>query len=441
MSFDIRALFEPRSVVLLGASELAGEASLFAESFRLLAINISKFQKGKVYIVDLSGKLEGSEKNLNKVPRDRDLAVVTLPKELLTKNLPKLLSKRVRALILASGELEQKQLNELSNMVKRKKLILLGPNAMMGVVNTANGLLAAPERAPIPNRGHTAVISQDNCVAAAMLDRVRFSLAGISKLVCTGNEIGIDEADILAYLAHDKETKVICVYVRSVRDGRRLVEVIRETTKDKPVVVLKGGPNQGGVFGAAFKQAGALQARNIDEMLGSAEGLVKQPPMRGDRVAVITNFDGQATLAERYLREEGLTMVGPSDDAVERITKKYPSVKIERFINLGPAAKADPYKFTAEQLLSDKGVDGIMVINVIRSSLFGPEDLRKLSDVAKKSKDKPIIDVVMCGEDYTIAREILTNTGLPVYSQVEEAARVLKMLSLRGKVLEKFKQK
>lgn len=439
--FDIRALFEPRSVVLLGASELAGDASIFAESFRLLAMNISKFQKGKVHIVDMSGKLEGSEKNVSKVPRDRDLAVVILPRELLTKNLPKLLSRRVKALILASSEVDQKQLNELSKIAKRRKLLMLGPNAAMGVINTANGLLIAPERAPIPVRGHIAVVSQDNCVAAAMLDRARFHLTGISKLACTGDGIGVDEADILAYLANDKETKVICIYIRRVRDGRRLVGAIAKITDGKPVVLLKGGPDQGGVFGAAIKQAGALQARNIDELLSLAEGLVKQPPMRGNRAAVVTNFEGQAILAERYLLEEGLVIAGPSDDAARKITKKYPRVKIERFINLGPAAKADPYKFIIEQLLSDKGVDGIMVINAIKSSLFDAEDLRKLSDAAKKSKDKPIVDVVMCGEDYTVAREALANTALPVYSRVDEAARALNMLALRGKLLEKLRRK
>ncbi len=434
MSPEIKAFFEPKSIVLLGASELKGDDSFLSTCFKLTVDNVSKFRKGKVHIVDLSGKLEGSEKNLNKIPRDRDLAVVLLPKEHLTKNLPKLLARRVRTMVLASGELDDDQREKLSSLAKSKRLLLLGPNATMGVVNTANGLLAAPERGQMPKRGHIAVISQDFSVAAAILDRARFYNTGISKFVCTGEGRGVDEADLLSYFAQDKETTAICVYIESVRDGRRFVEVIKEVVGKKPVIVLKGGPKEG-VFEAALKQAGALEANSIDELVSVAEGLVTQPPMHGNRVAVVTNFIGLATLAAGHLSGEGLEIAAPSGKSVEKIKKKYPSVKIERFVDLRPAAKADRYKFVIEQLLSDEGVDGIMVISAIKSGLLDLGDLREIAEASKKSKDKPVINSVTCDEDYTIAREILTDAELFICDRLRYTVRALKMLSLRGKTL------
>ncbi|MDI6643185.1 MAG: hypothetical protein QMD95_03945 [Candidatus Hodarchaeaceae archaeon] len=440
MSPELKALFEPKSVVVLGASELMGEDSLYAMFFRFIVGNFSKF-KGKVHIVDLSGKLEGSEKKPNRAPRDRDLAVVVLPKELLEKNLPKLLTRKVRALILVSGDLEKKQEEGLSNLVKRKKLLLLGPNAAMGVINTANGLMATAAREPIIRRGHLAIITQDSSIAAMMLDRVHFHNAGISKFACTGEGLGVDETDLLEYLVRDKETNAICICINSLKNGRRFVEVIRETVKEKPVMVLKASPRLEGVFEAALRQAGALLTENIGELIPIAEGLIKQPPMRGNRIAIATNFPGQAILAARYLSEAGLEIATPSNETAKKITKKYPSVRIKGFVDLGATAKASHYKFVIEQLLSDEGVAGVMVINAIRSSLLESEDLCEIAEVAKKSNDKPVIDVVTCDEDYAIAREILADTKLPAYDRIENGARALKMHNLRWKMLEKLKQK
>lgn len=438
MSPELKVLFEPKSVVVLGASELKGEDSFFSTLFTLVAHNVSKFRKVK--IVDLSGKLAGSEKNLNRVPKDRDLGVVLLPKKHLQTNLPKLLARRVRALVLMAGELDEKEREKLSGLVKRKRLLLLGPNATMGVLNTANDLLAAPERGQMPRKGHVAVISQDGSVAAAMLDRARSLNVGISKMACMGEGLGVDEADLLRYLAQDKETKAVCVYIESAKNGRKFAEAIRELVGNKPVIVLKGGPERDGVFEAALKQAGALQANDIEELFGAAEVLVKQPPLRGHRIAVATNFPGLAMLAARYLSDEGFEIVPPSKKTAESIMKKCPGGRVEGFVDLGPTEKADHFKFAVEQLLSDEGVDGVMVINAIKSGMLVPEDLRKIAEGAKKSKEKPVVDVVVSSEDYTIAREILADTELPVYDGTGNAARAMKMLSLRGKILEKAKK-
>ncbi len=435
MSSGLKVFFEPKSVVLIGASELKGAGAASATFFRSLASNISKFTKGKVYGVDLSGKLEGYMRKLTKVPMNCDLAVVLLPKDLLTKNLSSLLAKKTKALVLISDELAQKQREGLASLTKRGRLLLLGPKATMGIINTTNGLMATPVRGLTPKRGHIAVISQDGGLAAAMLDWARFHGVGVSKFACIGDGLGIGMVGMLRYLAQDKETKVVCVYLETAKEGRKLVGAISEAAKAKPVVVFKGGSEHEKIFDAALKQAGAFQARSIEEIFAVAEGLAKQPPMRGDRVAVITNIVGQAKLLVRSLAQEGLVLAEPSAETVKKISKKHPHVDISGFVDLGVEAKADLYKFVVGQVISDKAVDGMVVINAIKSTLLEPEDIQGIAEAAKKSKGKPVIDLTPGGEDNLHVREVLVGTELPVYNQPEKAARTMKLLSMRGKIL------
>ncbi len=436
---ELKAFFEPKSVVLLGASESGGKENVSTAFFNSLAHNISRFTKGKVYGVDLSGKISGYAKKLTKVPKGCDLAVVSLSRELLTKNLSSLLAKRTKALVLVSGDTGQKQMEELANSARKRRFLLLGPSATTGVVNTSNGLVASPERGLALKQGHIAMISQDGGVGAAMLDLARFQSVGVSKFACVGDGLGVDAVELLQYFAQDKETKAICIYLETIRDGRRLVGAVGEVTRSKPVVIFKGGMEDK-IFDAALKQVGAFQARSVDELLAVAEGLAKQPPMRGNRVAVITNVPGQAKLVMRSLVNEGLVPAEPSDGTVEKISKKYPNVKISNFIDLGPDAREDVYKFVVEQVASDKAVDGIAVISATKSTIFRPEDISGVAGVAKKAKDKPVVDLVPGVEDNRLIRGV-SGTELPICWRPWDVARVLKFLSIRWKMLEKAAQK
>ncbi|MFH1821147.1 MAG: hypothetical protein ABH852_01720 [Methanobacteriota archaeon] len=437
MSLDLKNLFEPKSAVLVGASDLDCEEKVYSTLFHFLIQNFSNFKMGKIYIVDLSGKIEKSVKHIGSIRAGQDLAIVLLPKKMLAKHLQKLLTRKVKSLVLIEAKMDDEQIAELSNVAKRKKIALIGPDSI-GVINTANNLMAVPERVQI-STGHVAVVSQDSCVAYNILDLARTT--GISKMVSINDTIGTDESDVLSHFSKDTETKVICVYVKKVRDGRKFVKTIREIVAEKPVIVLSGSAERSEIFEAAIKQAGALLTHDVQEMLNGAAGLARQPPLFGERVAVITNLAGQAELFERYLLEWDLSLARPSENVVEKIRKKYPNAETVGSINLGPAAKANAYKSVVEMLLSDANVDGVMMINSMKSTLFNLEDLRGIADVAKKSNKKPVVDAVLCAEHDTNTKEIMTNTDLPIYNQLEEAVHVLGILRSRGKQLEKLQKK
>lgn len=433
MFSKIRALVEPKSVVLVGASELEGEDKIYSELFSSLIDNLSNF-RGKIHVVDLSGKLEKSERGLDKIPKERDLAVILLPDRIIAKNLQKLTIKNFRAITIIGRDIRGKTRDRILKLVERKKLTLLGPDSI-GVINTSNGLIAV-SRGDQVFRGCTAIVSQDHSVACAILELAQH--VGISKFINVDRSAGVDETEILNFLVKDKETKAICVYVEKVRNGRKIVEAIKGAIREKPVVILKGGGDFSGIFSAALKQAGAIQVHDIKEMLNVADGLAKQPPMHGDRVAVITNFIGQAKLLEKYILEEKLTVARLSEESIKRINKKFPSVAVDNFITLGLRAKAGVYRFIVETLLSDKNVDGVIAIISNRTIPLEPAGLQEIAEVAEKSGKKPLIGAIICMEDYAAALNIAKETKLPIYTQLDEAARVLRTLRTRGEQLRKI---
>ncbi len=442
MSGEVKAIFEPKSVVLVGASDGIREGIVSPAFFHSLVHNMHRF-KGKTHVVDLSGKLEGAIKNLNQVPKGRDLAVVLLPSKLVMKNWRNLLNLAIKAIILVPGGFDQQQRKELARGVAKRKVCILGPNATAGVINTSKGLCATLERGFMPSRGGIAVISKDGAVGMAILDWARFYGVGVGKFASTGDGVDVTEADLLEFLTRDKETKVICIYLESVRDGRRFIGLIREAVKKKPVVVMNGGTardERDKIFAAYLKQVGAIRVGIVEELLGVADALAKQPPMQGDRVAVVTNASGAATLVVDALSRKGFGLAELSDKVTKKITGKYPDINIADWVDLGIGAKADRYKFVLEQVLSDHGVDGVVVMNELKLSFLEPEDVQAIAEVAEKSKDKPVVSVTVAGGACVLVREAVKGKNVPVYDSPEKAAQALDALRFYGKTRAKVEK-
>jgi len=428
MQAELAPLFSPKSVVVLGASEMKGNSAC-SRNFKLLAENITRF-KGKSVVVDLSQKLPGAEGNLVKVPKGVDLAVVALSKELLARNLNKLLSKRVRALVLVGDEIELKQ----GKVLMSKKIALLGPGSF-GVVNTKVGLIAVPDMGLTLRSGNIAVVSR-GCASTTSLIKLAKSLGvGIGKLASVGENTDGAELGLIRWLSDDKETGVICVYADKIVDGRKFMEAVKEASMKKPVVVLKGGRTDR-IFENILSQSGGMLAKDFGEMLGGAEAIGKQPGMMGKRVALIAGLEEEATLAAGYLSKRGLELVGPSGEVAKKILNKCKDAKIGDWIELGGAAEAEWYRNTVELLLSDDGVDGVMVV-CAKAAIHKPGDCAKIAEAARKSKEKPVVMVVGRGMLDDEMRESLGDRT-PAYESERVAAAALEMLRLRQERLQKM---
>jgi acyl-CoA synthetase (NDP forming) len=431
----VKALFEPRGVAIVGAS--GAKAGTAPALFRSVVDNMSHTYKGKTYIVDLSGKMEGAFKDVKEVRGKAELAVLALPQDLALKNVKKVVDAGVRAMVV-SPRYGQEQRGELLG-AKKQGVRILGPNSAMGVINTRTGLCTSL-REIMPKQGEIAIVSQSNSVGAAVLDSARLHGIGVSKFVSLGDKMDVDEADLIKYFSDDNTTRVICVGIGDIRDGRKFVDALRAATEKKPVVVLRAGIArlEDKIYDAAFKQARAIRVRDVEEMLDAANALAKQPPMAGDKIAIISNAHGPAVLAVDAMYREGLILAKLGEKTAKVIAQRYPDIDVANPIELSMEAKAKQYEFVLKNVLADPNVDGVMVINMLKSSLLEIDDVRAIAEVLKKFK-KPVVDVVMGGESYALVRDALKDTNVPTCDSPERAVRALKALWKYGQVKEKIK--
>jgi len=448
---DVKSLFEPKSVVLIGSSKIRERVGMTSPwLFESIIYNMKKYFKGKTHVVDIEGKK--GYKALDELPKPPELGVVMLPPEQSIEQSENCARIGVKALVAITGGYKNSQRQQLTNLRKDYGIRILGPNTIMGVINTSNGLNTTFERNVMPENGNIAIISQSGGVGACLLDLACFYGVGISKFAFMGDKIDVNDVDLLQYFNEDPETKVICLYIEGIEEGRKFVETAHEVAKNKPILALKGGATKEAarralshtasiagsdiMFDAAFKKAGIIRVEDMEELLNSAIALAKQPPLRGDKIAIVSNVGGPAILAADAVAKNGLKLATLSQKIGKEIERHYPGVDVINPVDLIADARAERYAVILNMILSDPNVDGVIVINMLKSCFFEPEDAAAVAETAKRHTNKPVIDVPAGGEDFKLVYEVLRDTDIPVYNLPEKAAKALKALRTYQKISE-----
>ena len=449
---EVKAIFEPRKVALIGSSMIREEVGMASpQLFADVIYNMKKFFHGKVIIVDLEG--QKGYKSIDLLSEPPDLAVIMLPPDQSVVQAEKCAEKGVKAFVMITGGYKDRQRQQLLKLKDQYGIKILGPNTIMGVINTSNGLNTTFERNIMPKKGNIAVISQSGGVGSCMLDWACFYAVGISKFAFVGDKIDIDDVDLLRYFGEDKNTKVVCLYIEGIKNGREFIEQARKIVKHKPLIVLKGGITQESaqrakshtasiagsdeVFDAAFKKAGIIRVENIEELMNTAIVLSKQPPMRGDRVAIVSNVGGPAILAGDAVAKNGLKLATLSEKVKQSIESLYQGVDASNPIDMIADARTERYGKVLDLVMSDKNVDGVLVINMLKSTFFEPADAKVIPKIASKYPDKPIVDVPAGGEDFAKVYKVLGNTNIPLYNLPDKAVKALRALRDYGRILGK----
>jgi len=440
---EVKTIFEPQNVVLIGSSMIREKVGMASpQLFRNVIRNMKKFFRGNTYVLDVGGKA-GCD-HLNELPEVSELAVIMLPPRQSLVQAEECAKRGVKALVIITGGYKDEQRQQMLKLRREYGIRVLGPNTIMGVINTFNGLNTTFERDLMPKKGNISVVSQSGGVGACLLDWACFYKIGISKFAFMGDKIDINDTDLLKYLNEDSKTKIICLYMEGIENGREFIQVARKVVETKPILVLKGGVTKEAarralshtasmagsdiVFDAALKKAGIIRVEDGEELINSAVALAKQPPLRGDNIAIVSNVGGPAILAADAIVRDGLKLAVLSEKTRKEIERRYPGVEAVNPIDLIADARAERYSVVLDLVLSDPNVDGVMVINMLKSCFFEAEDALAIVKVARKHADKPVMDVAAGGEDFTIVHKKLQNTNVPVYNLPEKAAKALKAL-------------
>ncbi len=382
-----------------------------------------------------------------KIREKIELGVITVPARIVPLVLEECGKKGIPAVIIISAgfkEIGNEKLEKrIEKILKKHRIRCIGPNCL-GVFDPyaqVDTFFLPRYKLERPGKGDIAFISQSGALGSVVMDWMAMKGYKISKFISYGNAVDLDEADLIEYLAGDKRTRVICAYFEGVKRGRRFFEIAKRVSGKKPVIVLKGGVTDEGtkatlshtgslagsaeVHSAAFRQAGIIEARDLEQIFDFARALSTQPRPKGNRVQVITDGGGFGVLTADSLVKNNLTLAKMSKDNINTLKKGLPSyVVLKNPIDLTGDADAERYRIAIDAALDDPNVDMIALITLFQVPLLTSEIVEVVS-AANRRREKPIV-VIAAGGRYTeVLKKSIEDSGVPTFSYPERAVEAL----------------
>ncbi len=447
---NLEKFFEPQTVALLGASTTPGKIGyVVADSL------INHEYKGKVYPVTLGGKDVFGLKSytgLKEIPSTIDLAVVVVGLTIVPEILDECKQLGISAVLIISGggkELGGEAMlleKEIQRKSREYGIRVIGPNCIgcFNAYSHFDAFFQTHERMTRARRGTIAFITQSGTYGCSFMEA--FEHIGLNKMISYGNRVEADEADMIAYLAKDDNTRVLAAYIEGLGDGRKFLQTAKAVIDQhaKPIVVYKSGRTQraaqaaqshtgayGGSYGiyqGAFKQAGILAVDSFEELVAVSKALAMQPPARGPSISMISNGAGPMVNAMDMFDRYGLEMGAVSSDSIKKMEAHYPSFYIcKNPVDVTGSASSADYLFAMERMLDDPGVDVIMNWFVFQDTPLDEGIIDALAQINRRST-KPLL-CGAAGGPYTRKMALaIEDVGVPVFESAHlwiAAARAL----------------
>jgi acetate---CoA ligase (ADP-forming) len=443
----LAAVFEPRRVALVGASDRPGRVG------ELLWRNLSSFAGEVVPVTRSAGTVAGCKAypTLSAVVGPIDLAVVVVPAAEVPGVIREAAGKGVPAAVVISGGFAEagpdgaRRQAELMAAARPGGVRIVGPNCF-GVQNCDLPLNASLAAGTPQGGGGISLVTQSGAYGMAVhslgLDEhVRFA-----KVCATGNTADVGHAELLDYLGADPATRTLCFFVESLPDGRAFVDAACRVTPEKPIIVTKTGRSAAGaravqshtaglagserVWRAAFTQAGVIVARSGLEMMDVARALDTQPPPLGPRVAVITNSGGTGVELADLLADEGLSVPELSTALQAELRAVLPPLASTRNpVDITPVWNrfAELYPLLVDRLARGGEVDAVVPVLVQRAA--DEPVARGVRDAVQRLRaDRVPVPVYVCWVAPRASRssaDLLQDAGVPCFEWPERTARAL----------------
>lgn len=443
----ISRLMKPRRVAVIGAS-----ADMTKTAGRPIAYLLKHGFTGEVYPVNPKAtEICGLAcyPDIASLPAIPDVGIVLLGAERAQQAVRDLAQLGCSAaIVLASGytEVGEEGARRQAELIDAAgSMRILGPNTI-GLVNITDGIVlsasGALEMDHFPS-GSVSVVSQSGGILGSLLSRAAARGIGLSKLVSTSNEVDLELADFIEWLIDDEATRVIALYVETVRDTERFRQAaLRAAQAGKPIVAFKIGRSEAGakaavshtgalagadrMYDALFKQVGIIRAQTFDELLDIPAALATSRRLRGNRVAILTSTGGAGTLVSDVLGVAGFAT--PAPDAITAAELRALQNGDHAALDRNPidvtlaGLKPDLLKGAISSLLRSETYDALVVI-VGASALAMPELMSNAIKSCLGSTDKPVIAYISPHAPKIGA--LLTEGGVPAFSAPESCSAAL----------------
>jgi acyl-CoA synthetase (NDP forming) len=442
----MQEFFYPNSVAVIGVSSKPENLG------RNIVGNLVEYGFcGIVYAVGPRGGIIETRRiyrSVTDIPDHVDLAVILTPASTVPGILDECGQKGIRWAIIETAGFreyteEGRQLEEeIDRVAKRYGIRFTGPNCI-GVINMENGFCVPfPRLKKFVKQGDVSVVTQSGGVGMSVLNLMANEGLGLDKFVSVGNMQDISAEDMLEYLIQDENTALIFVYLESIHNGRRLMEVARQSTK--PVLIFKANIGKLGqnialshtasltsddtVVDAAFHQAGILRIHDATSLAGGLK-ILRLPPMKGKNLAIISRSGGHAVLAADACELSGFDLAYFPEEFLREIEKHFRAsvIRLTNPLDLGDLFDLDVYAQIVEQTLQLEGVDGVVFLHTALSEAENQISrllLERLIALTERY-NKPVAYYLS-----TTAQEISylkQSYNFPIFTQVVETVRALEM--------------
>jgi acetyltransferase len=440
----MQRIFYPQSIVVIGVSERPDNLA------RTIVRNLCHFgYKGELFAV---GRREGNVQgipiatSLDEVPDGLDLAVILTPAATVPDLMEACGRKGIRRVVIESGGFsefsqEGRRLEQrLVEIAHRWDVRFVGPNCI-SVVNLENGVCLpfGDMSAGNARLGPASVVSQSGGVSLTYVDRLCVAGVGVDKVVSIGNKTDLNENDYLEYLLQDPGTRIVCLYLESIGDGRRLMDLARSSRK--PIIVHKVNRGEAShrvalshtaaladddqIVSAALRQVGIIRAEDFRESVAIAQGLTL-PPVRGKRLVVISRSGGHAVIAADAAERYGFQLAPLPAEFTEHVRALFPAdvIAVTNPIDLGVIFDFDMYAGIVEECLKMLSPDAVLLINTYTlAEAEGAHRLaRRVEEIVRESGRPIAFCVYSQGNESQVVQQ---HTSLPVFAEIEDAIRGL----------------
>jgi len=438
----LTGLLRPKGIAIIGASTKPGKIG-----HTVVKNLIESGYEGGIYPVNPSAdEILGLKayKSVLDIPDHVDAATITVPAKYVLDVTKECGEKGIKGLIVITsgfaevGDTELEK--ELVRVAHEYGMRILGPN-VVGTLSNSDKLNAS--FAPfLPLNGSASLVSQSGALLIA-IDAITYTRhIGFDKLVSIGNMSDVNFGDMVSWLNEDENTKCISLYIEGLKDGRRFIE---ESAKaSKPIVVLKAGVSEHGaaaaashtgslagahkIYGAAFQQAGVIEATDLSDLFDCTLALSLEPPMKGENVLILTNGGGVGVLATDSAEQAGVPLKFAPESVQAELKKHMPSFgSAKNPVDLTGMAGNDWYHDTTKFSFSNDWVDGLVVL-YCETAMTDPMEIAQSIHKAVTETgitDKPVTVSFVGGERSDKAMQWLVENGIPAYNAPDLAVKAM----------------
>jgi len=440
---NLEHLYKPRAVALVGASATPGSVG------SVLAANL--FRCGfDGPIMPVHPKHEHIQSvatypDVASLPLAPDLCVIATPPDTVPGLIDELGKRGTKAAVVITagfGEGGQEHGRALSQAMldaaRPNLLRIVGPNCL-GIMVPSIGLNASFGNTS-PLEGHLAFVAQSGAVITSVVDWATSRGIGFSHLVSLGDMADVDFGDMLDYLANDRKTRAILLYIEAVTHARKFMSAARAAARMKPVIAVKAGRHAAGaqaakshtgamagsdlVYDTAIRRAGMLRVFSLMELFDAVETLSTGMLAKGDRIAIVTNGGGIGVLAADSVIDEGSRLAELSQSTIEKLDAVLPPIwSHSNPVDIVGDASGARYANTLRILVDDRNVDAVLALNCPTAVASQTEAATAVADTLKAGTRIPVLTSWVGNHEATNARRVFSQERIPTYDTPSQAVR------------------